>query len=130
MRKDLAEQNYFWAAAKSIPLGGISINKPLPFIFAGSYGKFDGASQGLDCACGIGAFIFLNSYYYLNLWMNVCMGTNTKSEVCALWCLLYFAKFGNLTLQQIAGDSQVVINWINVLGPLQVISLSPWLVMI
>lgn len=65
----------------------------------GSYGKFGGASQGSDCVYGVGAFIFLNSYCYFNIWMNVVgMGTNTKGEVCVLWCILYFAKLRNLEL--------------------------------
>lgn len=93
----------------------------------GSFGKFDGASQDSASSCGTSAFIYLNEHAYFNIWLNVGIGTNTGSEVCALWSLLYFSNVRQLQRSQIVGDALVVVNWVNVFGPINVISLRPWM---
>ena len=44
---------------------------------------------------------------------NYGAGTNTRSEVLALWLLLHFAHMLGLNTMKIYGDSKLVINWIN-----------------
>lgn len=45
--------------------------------------------------------------------MNFGTETNTKAELCALCIVMHFASVRKLELRRIAGDSLVVINWIN-----------------
>lgn len=59
---------------------------------SGTYETFDGASQHSASTCGAGAFIKLNDQAYFNISLNVDFGTNTRSEICALWCLLHFTN--------------------------------------
>ena len=38
-------------------------------------------------------------------------GTNTRSEMLALWSLLYYARTLDIDTIQIAGDSKVIVEW-------------------
>jgi ribonuclease HI len=57
--------------------------------------------------------------------MNCGKGTNTRSELLSLWCILYFATYLKITQLQLLGDSKVIVDWFNNLNDLQVLSLGP-----
>jgi len=54
-------------------------------------------------------------------------GTNTKGELLALWCILYFAGYKKINSIQLVGDSKIIIDWFTNDNNLQVISLQPWM---
>jgi hypothetical protein len=59
--------------------------------------------------------------------MNCGKGPNTRGELLALWCILYFACFKKITRLQLVGDSKVIIDWFTNDNNLQVASLQPWM---
>jgi len=59
--------------------------------------------------------------------MNCGNGTNTKGELLALWCILYFACYKKINMIQLVGDSKIIIDWFTNDCNLQVISLQPWM---
>jgi ribonuclease HI len=90
-------------------------------------GFFDGASQERGAKCGVGAVIkcpFLGTF---RLKMFCGNGTNTKGELLALWCILYFACYKKINRIQLVGDSKIIIDWFTNDNNLQVISLQPWM---
>ena len=44
-------------------------------------GFFDGVSQAGNSLCGAGAILRMTDQSYFKLWMNHCLGTNTKGEL-------------------------------------------------
>jgi len=60
-----------------------------------------------------------------NMKMNYGYGTNTKGELLALWCILYFSNVLKVTRLMLAGDSKIIIDWLNNYNNLQVLSLQP-----
>jgi len=59
--------------------------------------------------------------------MNCGSGTNTRSELLALWSLLYFVGYKKISILLLVGDSKVIIEWFNNVNYLHVISLLPWM---
>jgi ribonuclease HI len=59
--------------------------------------------------------------------MNCGTGTNTKGELLALWCILYFACYKKVKILQLVGDSKIIIDWFSHENNLQVVSLQPWM---
>jgi ribonuclease HI len=59
--------------------------------------------------------------------MNCGRGTNTRGELLALWCILFFASYKKVTRLQLVGDSKIIIDWFTNDNNLQVISLQPWM---
>jgi hypothetical protein len=43
--------------------------------------------------------------------MNYGTGTNTKGELLALWCILYFACLKKVKRLQLVGDLKIIIDW-------------------
>jgi ribonuclease HI len=74
-------------------------------------GFFDGASQDRGSKCGVGAVIKCPLIGTFRLKMNYGWGTNTKGELLALWCILYFAFFKKINRLQLVGDSKMIIDW-------------------
>jgi ribonuclease HI len=92
-----------------------------------SCGFFDGASQDKVLKCGAGYLLkcpLLGSYI---LKMHFGRGTNTRGELLALWCLLFFARNKKITRLYLVGDLNIVIDWFANDGNLQVISLQSWM---
>jgi ribonuclease HI len=90
-------------------------------------GFFDGASQDRGDKCGAGAVLkcpVLGTYI---IKMNCGSGTNTRAELLALWCILFFACYKKVTRLQLVGDSKVIIDWFTNENNLQVVSLHPWM---
>ena len=52
---------------------------------------------------------------------------NTKGELLALWCMLYFANVLKVTRLMLEGDSKFIIDWFNNDNNLQVLALQPWM---
>ena len=75
----------------------------------GLVGYFDSASNA--GAYGVGIVIVLDSLISFRLLMDFGYGTNTKSELLALWGLLFFAKYKNFMSLQIRVNSKVIIDW-------------------
>jgi ribonuclease HI len=90
-------------------------------------GFFDGASQDRGEKCGAGAVLKCPELGTFRLKMNCGSGTNTRGELLALWCLLYFACYKKITKLQLVGDSKVIIDWFTNENDLQVVSLLPWM---
>ena len=51
----------------------------------------------------------LKHYFWLR--MDIGCGTNTRSELLALWGLLYFASKRNIYDMQVMGDSRKIVDW-------------------
>jgi ribonuclease HI len=90
-------------------------------------GFFYGASQERGSKCGVGAMIKCPLIGTFRLKMNYGRGTNTKGELLALWCILYFACIKKINRIQLVGDSKITIDWFTNVNDLQVISLQPWI---
>jgi ribonuclease HI len=88
---------------------------------------FDGASHSRGEKCGVGAVIKFPVLGIFKIKMNCGSGTNTRSELLALWSLLYFACYKKISILHLVGDSKVIIEWFNNVNELQVISLLPWM---
>ena len=89
------------------------------------YGFFDGAEQ--DGNCGTGMILRIYDSHSFKLRMGVGSGTNTFSELLALWGLLWFAKQKKILLLSIFGKSKVIIDWARGLTNLQSLSYDCWL---
>lgn len=74
-------------------------------------GYFNGVEQKGEC--GARVVIKLNMNHCFRLRMAVGLGTNTKTDLVALWGLLWFALQKKLRIYQILGDSKVIIDWVN-----------------
>jgi ribonuclease HI len=90
-------------------------------------GFFDGASQERGTKCGAGAVIKCPVLGTFRIKMNCGSGTNTRGELLALWCLLYFASHKKISKLNLVGDSKVIIDWFSNKNDLQVVSLLPWM---
>ena len=92
-----------------------------------SVGFFDGASQDGGKKCGVGVVLIspLLGRFYIK-W-NCGFGTNTRSELLALWSLLHFARSMGIDSLQIAGDSQVIVKWFDGTIQLEAVILSHWM---
>lgn len=88
-------------------------------------GFFDEAAQ--QGIYGAGMIIKLSSTHTFHLCMGVGQGSNTRSELLALWGLLRFAELWNFAFSHIFGDSLCVINWVIVRAALRPLSLHHWL---
>jgi hypothetical protein len=56
-------------------------------------GFFDGASQTWGVRCGVGAILNFPVLGVYSIKMNCGFGTNTREEILALWIILFFAHF-------------------------------------
>lgn len=90
----------------------------------GPFGFFDGVEQCGRCRAG-GLFVISNSDYY-ELSLGCGMGSNTRAELLALWCLLHFMCPFHLSNVQIYGDSSIIIGWAMESNVLKVASLDQW----
>jgi ribonuclease HI len=90
-------------------------------------GFFDGASQERGETCGAGAVLKCPVLGTFRIKMNCGSGTNTKAELLALWCILFFAHYKKVTRLQLVGDSKVIIDWFTNANNLQVVYLQPWM---
>ena len=76
-----------------------------------SVGYFDGASQDGGTKCGVGAILISPLLGRFNIKWNCGFGTNTRSELLALWSILHFARSLGIDAIQIAGDSRIIVEW-------------------
>jgi ribonuclease HI len=60
-------------------------------------GFFDGASQDRGQKCGAGAVLKCLVKGTFKIMMTCGRGTNTRSELLVVWCLLYFATYLKVT---------------------------------
>lgn len=58
---------------------------------------------------------------------SVGFGTNTKSELLALWVLLYFAKEKEISLTMILGNSKLIIDWAKRINEIHLLELHHWI---
>ena len=63
--------------------------------------------------CGARMVIKLNMNHCFHLRIYVGFGTNTKEELVASCGLLWFAKYKQLQLCQVLGNSKVIVEWVN-----------------
>ena len=84
--------------------------EPAP-IFYFPAGFFDGASA--NQMGGIGVHLLISQDHYFCFKLGVGISTNTRSELLALWTLLYCAKIMGLPTLHILGDSSIIIKQFN-----------------
>jgi hypothetical protein len=102
---------------------GTRIDRPLVLDWELTIGFFDGASQERGAKCGEGTIIKCPFLGKFRLKMNYRNGINTKGELLALWCILYFACYIKLNRIQLVGDSKIIIDRYTNKCNIQVISL-------
>ena len=88
---------------------------------------FDGASQDGGTKCGVGAILISPLLSRYNIMWNCGYGTNTRSELLALWSILHFARSLGIDAIQIAGDSMVIVEWFRGTNCLESIHLTYWM---
>jgi hypothetical protein len=104
---------------------GSRIDRPPLLDWDMTMGFFHGASQERGTKCGAGEMIKCPMIGTFRLKMNCGRGTNTKGELLALWCILYFAFFKKINRLHLVGDSKIIIDYFANDNNLQVISLHP-----
>jgi ribonuclease HI len=77
--------------------------------------------------CGAGAILKCPDLGVFSLKMNCGPGTNTRGELLALWSILFFAQYKQISCLQLVGDSKVIVDWFSFKNNLQVINLQPWM---
>ena len=87
-------------------------------------GFFDGVSA--NNVGGVGAQLILSNDHHFCFKLGVGPSTNTRSEVLALWTLLYCARHMGFSSLFFHGDSVVIINWFNRRSALTLLSLDGW----
>jgi len=80
-----------------------------PVILGETKGHFDGAVQ--RGRCGGGGYIQLNSQHSFHFRIGLGSGSNTRSELLALWTLLWLAIYKHIDILHVIGDSKVIIDW-------------------
>ena len=70
--------------------------------------------------------LYLNSSHCLYFSLGCGSSTNTRSELLALWALLYVSKITGIPLDSIFDDSLVIISWETGNGSLNLPHLSHW----
>ena len=73
--------------------------------------KFGGVSQESTHKCGVRGIIYLDRYREIKLWLNCGPSINTRGELMGLWMVLYFANFRYIILDQVGGDSLLILKW-------------------
>jgi ribonuclease HI len=68
----------------------------------------------------------INEHSTINWTFNCGLGTNTRAELLGVWATLTLASRLHFSKLQVFGDSEIVINWLNNKGNLNVISLDCW----
>ena len=89
-------------------------------------GYFDGASQDGGNKCGVEAILISPHLGRYNIIWNCGIGTNTRSDLLALWSILHFARSLGIDAIQIAGDSMVIVEWFKGTIHLESILLTYW----
>ena len=92
-----------------------------------SIGYFDGASQDGGSRCGVGAILITPLLGRFNIKWNCGVGTNTRSELLALWSILHFARSLGIDSIQIAGDSRIIVDWFKGIFHLEAVLLTYWM---
>jgi len=86
-------------------------------------GFFDGTSQDLGKKCGVGVVLKFPVLGTYRINMNYGSETNTKGELLAMWCILYFVNVMKVSRLLLAQDSKIIIDWFNNVNNLHVLSL-------
>ena len=92
-----------------------------------SIGYFDWASQEGGTKCGAGAILIAPHLGRYNIKWNCGYGTNTWSELLALWSILHFARSMGIESIQLAGDSRVIVEWFKGIFHLESVHLTFWM---
>lgn len=103
------------------------IIQPPSFKHDMAFGYFDGASQDGGNKCGVGAILISPLLGRYNIKWNCGFGTNSRSELLALWSLLHLARSLDIEAIQIAGDSMIIVEWFRGKFELELIQLTYWM---
>jgi len=95
---------------KCLEIKKLRLDKPFLLDLDLAVGFFDGASQEMGKKCGAGAVLKYSVLGTYRIKMNCRSGTNTKGELLALWCILYFANVMKVSRLLLAGDSKIIID--------------------
>lgn len=74
--------------------------------------------------CGVGEVLKITNGTKYKLSLGHGTSTNTKGEILALWSLLYFANLKHISQLHVAGNSKLIIDWMQEHCRLQVINLE------
>lgn len=102
-------------------------NRLAPPVLIFPCGFFDGAAMGRRGMGGAGAVIHISCSVSIHIWLNLGIGTNTRSELCAFWLLLFWARLRKITSLVVLGDSLSIISWARGSSSLKVLLLSHWM---
>ena len=97
------------------------------FLHDRSIGYFDGASQNGGTSCGVGAILISPVLGRYHIKWNCGIGTNTRSELLALWSLLHYARTLGIDTIHIAGDSRIIVEWFAGKMKLEAVHLTQWM---
>lgn len=89
-------------------------------------GFFGGACSGK--LCGAGCVLKVSSNHAFHLYFKAGTGTDTRTELLVLWCLLHFAVPREVTSLIAFGDSKCIVDWAKGISSLQSLTLKPWLI--
>ena len=70
--------------------------------------------------------IYISETHILSFSVGCGPGTNTRAELLALWSVLKVCNMMGVPLQQIFGDSMVIISWENKHSSLGIPALKHW----
>jgi len=87
-------------------------------------GYFDGAAQ--RNLGGAGFVIYISETHYYCFSVGCGNGSNTRTELLALWSLLRTVILMGLPIKMIFGDSMVVISWVKRRSALNIPTLKHW----
>ena len=65
----------------------------------------------MGAKCGAGVVLKCLELGTFRLKLNCGSGTNTRGELLALWCILFFSFYKKVTRLEVVGDSKVIIDW-------------------
>lgn len=87
---------------------------------------FDGAALASGQCCGAGGTLGNHTSRVTKWFLNCGDGSNTKADLLALWTSLFLASSWSLNHLLVLGDSNVIIEWINLKCNLNSVHIEGW----
>ena len=75
---------------------------------------------------GVGIHLLISLVHLLCFKMGCGHNTNTRSELLALWALIYVPKELGISTLHVFGDSSAIINWVKGRAALSALNLDGW----
>jgi len=95
-------------------------------VVEGLTGWFDGATTTFGNCSGAGGILKITDHKIFKWTINCGPGTNTRAELLGAWALLTLASRFAISELLVKGDLNIVIDWLQGKGSLQVLTLECW----